>query len=291
MRVIDAHVHLYPSDANADPIAWGHARNEHEWVAMCTRHRKNGNPVQSFPSVADLLHEMDRADVERSVLLGWYWSHPATCAEQNRFYARCVKEHPDRLSAFATIQPASDAAEPLEEMQRARDEGLIGLGELSPHAQKYVVTQEPFRAVLEQAAKWKWPVNLHVTDPNSRDYPGRVATPLEDFVHLAREHPSNNFILAHWGGLLPLRDASVCLLPNLFYDTAASPLLYDESVWTRMLAHVSSSHVLFGSDYPLNLYPRRQPRAELSRFIAEARSGNVDSRILRENVTKLLPIP
>jgi len=288
MRVIDAHVHLYPPEANADPAGWGSVRNENEWVMMCTRRRRDGTPVQDFPKMENLLREMDRAGVERCNLLGWYWHQPATCAEQNRFYAQCVKAHPDRLSAFATIHPERDSRTVLDEMIRSRNDGLIGLGELSPHAQNYRVTDPTFRVVLEQAAAWKWPVNLHVTDPNSRDYPGRVETPLADFIHLAREHPATTFVLAHWGGLLPLRDPTAVAYPNIFYDTAASPLLYDASVWSRMLTVVPPERVLFGSDYPLNLFPKQQASADLSAFIAEAQAQNVSPAILRGNAATLL---
>ena len=41
--------------------------------------------------------------------------------------------------------------------------------------------------------------------PTGRPYPGRVATPLEDFLGLAGRFPRVRFILAHWGGQLPLR--------------------------------------------------------------------------------------
>ena len=40
---------------------------------------------------------------------------------------------------------------------------------------------------------------------NTDLYAGK-ATPLKDFVRLARRHPATTFILAHWGGLLPLRE-------------------------------------------------------------------------------------
>lgn len=50
---------------------------------------------------------MDRAGVERAVLLGWYWEQAETCVWQNRFYGRCVREHPDRLLAYATIHPGA----------------------------------------------------------------------------------------------------------------------------------------------------------------------------------------
>ena len=245
--------------------------------------------VQAFPSVADLLCEMDHAQVERAILLGWYWHNHDTCVQQNRFYADCVRAHPDRFSAFATLQPRAGGAVCIAELQRARDDGLVGLGELSPHAQGYRIDAPEFAAVLSLASEFHWPVNLHVTDPNSRDYAGRVETPLEDFIVLARTFPTVRFILAHWGGLLPLRDPTAVELANLYYDTAASPLLYDESVWNRFLTVVPADKVLFGSDYPLNIYPKLEVVPEMSRLLAEAKRAGVDPGVLGGNAMRMLP--
>ncbi|HWA85770.1 MAG TPA: amidohydrolase family protein [Opitutus sp.] len=292
MRVIDCHVHLYPGEVNRDPLGWATAHGEAEWAGLCTRRRRSGLMVQGFPSVDELLREMDDTDVERSVLLGWYWNRPETCERQNRFYAECVRAHPARLSAFATIQPrGAEPGDVVAEMRRARDEGLIGLGELSPHAQGYGVGDAALREALALAAEWRWPLNLHVTDPNSRMYPGRVETPLEDFEELARAWPRVDFVLAHWGGLLPLRNVADQALPNVFYDTAASPLVYDDSIWRRFLAAVPERRVLFGSDYPLNLYPKTDATTSMRRFIAEAKAAGVPPAVLRENAARLLRLP
>jgi predicted TIM-barrel fold metal-dependent hydrolase len=288
MGIVDAHVHLYSPEANRDPIAWGLGKGERSWVEMCTRRRKSGLPVQEFPTVDELLLEMDGAGVERGVLLGWYWASAETCAAQNRFYAECVQAHPDRLSAFATFQPAAGSSTAQEELQRTRNEGFVGIGELSPHSQGYGVANATFRELLQQAAEWKWPVNLHVTDPNCRDYPGRVETPLTDFVQLAQTCPDVTFILAHWGGLLPLRETSAQALTNVCYDTAASPLLYDATVWARFFATVPEDRILFGSDYPLNLFPKQDARAGMKRFVAEAKLAGAGSLVLRENIRRLV---
>lgn len=288
MRIIDAHVHLYPDEVNRDPAAWARARGETEWAGLCTRRRKNGTAVQGFPSVDELLWEMDRAGVARAVLLGWYWAHAETCAWQNRFYVECVRTHPDRLSAFATVQPLAGRAAVLAELRRGVDEGLVGIGELSPHAQAHTVTEDGFCAALEFAAERRLPVTLHVTDPNSRDYPGRVDTPLEDFVALARARPSVNLILAHWGGLLPLRNPAALQLSNLHYDSAASPLMYDDTIWRRFLAVVPADRVLFGSDFPLTLYPKIESAPGLTRVLAEAKSAGVPANVMAENAARLL---
>jgi predicted TIM-barrel fold metal-dependent hydrolase len=288
MPLIDAHVHLYPPEINRDPAGWAEAHGEPEWARLTTRVRRNGRAVQGFPAVDELLHEMDRAGVDRSVLLGWYWRRPENCARQNRFYAACVRAHPDRLAAFATVQPGAGAAAVEAEMKQAAAEGLRGLGELSPHAQRHALEAPGFRRALELAGEWGWAVNLHVTDPNTRDYPGRVETPLTDFPQMAREHPRTTLVLAHWGGLLPLRDASAAGLPNLWYDTAASPLTYDATVWPRMLAAVPADRVVFGSDYPLNLYPKLDDQPTFSRFVAEARAAAAPDAVLYANAARLL---
>jgi len=288
--IVDAHVHLYPDDAGRDPAGWADAVREPKWAVLATRRRRDGRPVQGFPALSDLLRAMDAAGVDRSVLLGWYWENAATCTMQNQFYARCVRENPDRLMAFATVQPAAGIAAVREELRRAHGEGLCGLGELSPHAQGYPVTDPAFGEALALAGELGLPVNLHVTDPASRPFPGRVETPLADFKTLARLYPGTHFILAHWGGGLPLVDATVNAgsLPNVYYDTAASPLLYDAGIWSRALPVYGGDRVLFGSDYPLNLYPRIDAEPTMTRLLAEARAANVPAEVFGSNLRRLL---
>ncbi len=291
MSVIDAHVHLYPTDVDRDPAAWAQAQGERHWAALCTRRRRDGRPVQTLPTLAQLLAAMDAAGVGRAVLLGWYWENPETCLWQNRFYADCVRAHPDRLSAFATLHPGAGSEATQAEIRRAHESGLIGLGELSPHSQGFGIDDPVFQDALASAGELGLPVNLHVTDPESRPFPGRIETPLDDFTGLARKFPQTTFILAHWGGMLPFRDPTALALPNLFYDTAASPLLYDTVVWPRFLGLVPPERVLFGSDYPLILYPRVAVAAELAQFVAEARAAGADERVMSGNAARVLKLP
>jgi len=286
MLIIDAHVHLYPPEVNRDPVAWATVCGEGHWARLCTRRRKDGRQVQAFPSVEELLRAMDAGGVARAVLLGWYWERPATCRRQNRFYAECVRTHPDRFSAFATLHPGAGLEQTLEEIGFARESGLIGLGELSPHSQGYGIGDPVFRAALERAGKLGMPVNLHVTDPQSKPYPGRVETPLADFISLARELPATKFILAHWGGGLAFGAESQAL-ENVYFDTAASPLLYGPEVWTN----APRERVLFGSDYPLILYPQNSTNAEFSGLLAEANEAGADAGVFAGNAAKLLGLP
>jgi predicted TIM-barrel fold metal-dependent hydrolase len=279
--VVDAHVHLYPPEAGREPAAWAARHGEAHWATLSTRLRKNGRPVQGFASVDHLLRDMDAAGVAKAVLLGWYWENHATCVGQNKFYADCIRAHPDRLVAFATVQPAAGALA-FEEAMRAMDDGLTGFGELSPHSQRFEITNPVWHQVLQLAAEWKVPVNLHVTDPASRPYPGRVDTPLADFTRLAREFPATTFILAHWGGGLAW-SAEAGALPNVWFDTAASPLLYGSEVWTR----TKNERVIFGSDYPLILYPKTELAPGFGGVLAEARQAGASNAVLGGNAAKL----
>ncbi len=297
MRIIDAHVHLYPAEVNRAPAAWAVAHGERHWATLCTRVRKNGRPVQAFPSVDELLRGMDAAGIERAVLQGWYWEKHDTCVRQNRFYAECMRAHRDRLAAFATFHPVAGASVVKEEIRRAAGEGFCGLGELSPHSQGVAVDDPVWREALVLAGELGLPVNLHVTEPASKNYPGKVATPLGDFVRWAQDLPATKFILAHWGARLPLDPsfgAAARACENLFYDTAASPLLYDGQVYREMIDAVGAGRVLYGSDHPLDLYPRGGSSPQVGAMLADVRSAGLSavelSAVLGRSAANLLKL-
>jgi predicted TIM-barrel fold metal-dependent hydrolase len=270
MALVDHHVHLYPAELNGDPAAWAAARGEALWARMCVRKRRDGSSVQEFPSVDELLRAMDGAGVARAVLLGWYWEKAETCAWHNRAMAGWVAAHPDRLAAWATFHPGSGAGEVRAELRRARDEGLGGLGEISPHSVGAGIGSEGMRAALGLAEEWGWAVNLHVTEPRAKPYPGMVATPEEDFRKLARDWPRLEFVLAHWAGGFDVRDLS-----NVRVDTAAAPLIYGEKAWALRGLSARAEQVVFGSDYPLRLRPGGSAAEGWADFAGEARKNGL----------------
>lgn len=269
MPKVDHHVHLYPTELNRDPAGWAARHGEAHWAKLCTRRRLNGEAVQEFPAVDELLRAMDGAGLERAVLLGWYWERAETCAWHNDAMAGWVRAHPDRLSAYATVQPGGEAEEVVRELRRARETGMFsGVGELSPHSVGAGMDASGLRAALELAREWDWPVNLHVTPPGGRAYPGRVETPLADFETLARAWPGVRFVLAHWAGGLDVSE-----LCNVFVDTAAAPLSQGAGAWGMIGRTVRAEQVLFGSDYPLRLKPGADAAAGLAAFAEEARAS------------------
>jgi predicted TIM-barrel fold metal-dependent hydrolase len=91
-------------------------------------------------------------------------------------------------------------------------------------------------------------------------------------MEMAMANPRVNFILAHWGGGLAFGEASGAAGPipsNLYFDTAASPLLYERGVFRKAVDRVGAGRIIFGTDYPLILYPRGPRKPDFGRFLGD----------------------
>jgi predicted TIM-barrel fold metal-dependent hydrolase len=165
-----------------------------------------------------------------------------------------VRRYPDRIVGFAAVQPTAGPAA-VAEAERAITAGLRGIGELMPHGQGYRLDQAPLLAPLAEAAiALGVPILTHTSEPVGHVYPGKGEVTLQTALHLASSYPELRLICAHWGGGLPFYE----LMPevaeatrNVWYDTAASPYLYDPRVYTAARALVGPEKILFGTDFPL----------------------------------------
>ncbi len=63
-------------------------------------------------------------------------------------------------------------------------------------------------------------------------------------------------------------------LSNTWFDTAATSLLYEQSVYRRVIDLVGAGRILFGSDFPL-LGPRRQMRAMMAAPLSELEQAQI----------------
>jgi hypothetical protein len=74
-------------------------------------------------------------------------------------------------------------------------------------------------------------------------------------------------------------------MANVYFDTAASPLLYSPRVYEQVVQLVGADRILFGSDYPL---------LEQGRGLKEIKSSNLSEdtikQILAGNARRLLGI-
>lgn len=267
-RIIDSHVHCYPAEVIADPARWGSDRGEWHWLELVTK------GPQGWADPESLIRTMDAEGVERVVLQGWYWQNPATVVEQNRWHAQWVDQFPDRFWAMASFHP--DLPDPVAELEGARIWGARGVGEILPQVQATAAWGHPaWATVFSWTSLVGWPVCVHVTEPVGHDYPGKCPTPLDETVQVIEQWASQQWILAHWGGGLPfysLNPRVAKVLKHVWYDTAASPLLYKPNVWRIVNELVGSERILFGSDFPLRLYPRRQELPGWASILDEIRA-------------------
>lgn len=268
--IIDCHTHAYSEQVVADPRAWAAARGESHWADLVAPEDRHS--IQGWSTVNTMLSAMDAAGVAQAVLLGWYWEHEATCRWHNEMMAEWIQSAPSRLIGFAAIYPNENV---IDQLESAKALGFRGVGELHMGVQGFDASSPHWQAIAKWCVANDWPVNCHVTEAAGHDYPGSVATPLQEFVRMAEATQDLKLILAHWGGGLPFFEQNPKLrkiLRNVYYDTAASPLLYDVGIFKQMVALVGIEKLVFGSDYPLRIYPKSQKTPEMQRLVESIRS-------------------
>lgn len=270
--IIDIHTHFYPEYVATDTDGWAKPRGEAYWAELVGKRPDGKRSLQGFPNEKKFLSDMDKAGVERAVIQGWYWEKPDTCDELNAEISALVKRHPDRISAFAAVQPAY-GKRAAETARRARDDGFSGIGELHDGVQKFSYSSSDFEMLAAVCQEERLPLCIHLTERSPRQYLGKVATDFDGATAAARRFGKVDFIFAHWlGGEIlenPENAAELIRRGNVFFDSAASPFLASVEVW-KNAAEKFPDAALYGSDYPLRLYPRKFRTEEMLTIATEA---------------------
>lgn len=291
--MIDAHTHRYPPEVYLNPQKFAQKQGESHWLELIKP--TNGNNLQGWSSREAMIADMDRASVHKAVLLGWYWQNPETCILHNEWHAEWIKEDPERFYAFATIHPS--LRNPIDELKKRQEQGFVGMGEIHLGVQGFSMQNPAWIECIKFASEQSWPVNFHVTEPVGHEHPGQIPTPLEDFLWLAREFPELKIILAHAGGLFPFYELNPKVrneLRNVYYDLAACPLLYESSIYRKLIDTVGHKKIIWGTDYPLKIFPKVQSKPDFSTFIKEIHKFadlNDDEKdaLFHQNIFSLLP--
>lgn len=270
-EVWDAHVHCYPAEVAADPAGWAAEHGEPHWADLVT------NGPQAWADPDQLVGAMDREGIAKVLLQAWYWENPDTAHLQNEWHAEWLRRHPDRFMACAAIHPAMKDAP--AELEAARRWGARAVGECLPSIQDARGWRNPaWEGILDWTTRHGMPLCIHLTEPVGHAYPGRVDTPLPEIVGLFEQHPGQKWICAHWGGGLPFYSLNRRVrkaLGNVWFDTAASPLLYDARIWKQVFDLVGPGKIMFGSDFPLRLYPRRESQPGWKSLLAELHASGI----------------
>ncbi|MEM9159411.1 MAG: amidohydrolase family protein [Verrucomicrobiota bacterium] len=281
----DSHIHLYPPTVYENPHTWAAANSESAWLSLVSP--SSGPQLQAFSTVRQLLTDMDDAGIEKAVILGWYWENHDTCVQNIDWQIDWIQQHHDRLIAFAPFNAKGGPAA-LDHLKRAFDAGLCGIGELNPPVQGYAYHDETLNRALDLAAQVDAPVNFHVTDPNTHDYPGKVDTPFLSLCSMAERHPNTKFIFAHLAGMMKLDQ--LVFKNNIYLDTAATPLLYPKSIYRKVIDTFGIDRLLFGTDYPLRTFPKSQSRPDFTHHLARIQNSNLSEEELHKITSTNLEI-
>jgi uncharacterized protein len=276
--IIDIHTHIFPDDIKENRENF--FDNEPAFRLLYDV------PDSRLAGVNELIENMDKDGVDRSVVFGFPWKTEEYYKKNNDYVMEAVEKNKDRLVGFATFFPTAKDAE--KELERCIKAGISGVGELAFYESNISnETLKQFVPVAQMARDADIPLLLHTNESIGHYYPGKTSITLKEIFNFLNYFPDNKIILAHWGGGILfyniMKKTVKDVLKNTWFDTAASPYLYEKMIYPISAQLVGPSKILFGSDFPL-LRP--------SRYFKEMReaglSGNNIKKICGENAQSLL---
>jgi predicted TIM-barrel fold metal-dependent hydrolase len=255
--IVDFHTHVFPPAILA--------RRERYLAADATFGELYGDPKAKLATADDLLASMREASIDVSVAMGFAWSDTVTGRQHNEYLLEAAADSRGRLVAFCTLPLAATFDEIEAEARRCVAGGARGFGELRPENLGFDVTSDSGDRLAELSMELGSVLLFHVSEPAGHAYPGKEGLALDKFYRFVADHPGVRAVGAHWAGGLPLYSLMPevkQVLAAIHVDTAATSLLYDASIYTRVAKAIGPDRILFGSDYPLLAQERSRRRVE-----------------------------
>jgi uncharacterized protein len=231
------------------------------------------------PDAATMVAVMDRTGTDVTVL-------SANRAIQqdahlgNSESLAAVDAYPDRIAAYAVVNPWQDPERELERV--ASDDRFVGI-KVHPSLHRYPVTGARYAAVWKFAESTGCPVLSHSEHQSPYDAPALFRT-------VAERYPGTSVILGH-AGITPAgvdeAIAAATRYDSLWLEVCGSQMT--GSLIRSMVDQVGSGRVLFGSDFPFI-----DQRMSLGRVVCAPLSESQRQDVLSGNARKLFrwrPLP
>ena len=249
--IIDVHTHIFPPEIRQNREKFFPSESAFKLLYQSPRARLIGG--------RELISAMDANRVDRAVVLGFPWTNIELSKTHNDYIMETVSKYPDRFIGLGCFDPASPGS--AAEAERCLAGGFAGIGELAFYQSGIDdLALEQLAPVMDMCAKRNLPVLIHTNEPVGHDYHGKTPITLSQIYGLIKRFADNKIVLAHWGGGLffyaLMKKEVKQILKNVYFDTAASPYLYDPEVYKSAIQLVGIDKILFGSDYPL-LAPKK----------------------------------
>jgi predicted TIM-barrel fold metal-dependent hydrolase len=244
--IIDFHTHIFPSAICQNRKKYFPSEPAFELLYQSSKSRLIG--------AIELLDAMDENEVDKSVIFGFPWKNPETFKMHNDHIMEMVQKYPHRFTGLGCFDPSTGHA--VAETERCLDGGLAGIGELAFYqAGIDEPALEQLAPIMNMCADRDLPVLIHTNEPVGHAYHGKTPMTLAQIYRLIKRFSETKIVLAHWGGglffySLMKREVKETL-KNVFFDTAASPFLYDPEIYQFAVRLLGVDKILFGSDYPL----------------------------------------
>lgn len=262
--IVDIHTHLFGKGWVPKEFFYGVARfityafakqgiQESNETVGDTLMEKNDDPEAEM-----LLAEMDEAGIDKSVIFpvdfGVALGDPEVPIEEvNRKYAELARKHPDRLIAFAGVDPRRKNG--LDIFKRCVEEWNMKGLKLHPTAGFYPNQKEVY-PLLEKACEWKIPVLIHS---------GSMMVPLKSkysqqihFDDLGADFPDLPIIAAHSGGtfgynqMISVMNTKLNIMSDIsaWQMTATKKYSHFCRALRDLMDFAEPERIFFGSDSP-----------------------------------------
>ncbi len=274
---IDVHTHIFPPEIVSE--------RERFFGGEPAFQLLYGDPKARMVTAEGLIENMDNEGIDVSVVFGFPWFSDDLCKRHNDYVLDSCARFKGRLVPLVCVFPLSKGA--CDEVARCMDEGAYGAGELAIYGNCAVPDAvRSYELIVRVIENYKGVLLIHANEPVGHKYPGKAPQGLDFYYNIAKLSNKVPIIFAHWGGGLffyyTLKKEVKDVFKNIYFDTAASPFLYDAEIYSIACKIIGQEKILFGSDYPL---------IKPSRYFHEFEKANLNKdeikRISGENAATL----
>ena len=244
--IIDFHTHIFPRDIRQNREKLFPSEPAFQLLYQSAK--------SCLIGATDLIEAMDENRVDKSVVFGFPWKNSAVFKPHNDYILEMVQKYSDRLIGFGCFEPAGKNV--VAEAERCIAAGVSGIGELAFYQTGIDESAlDRLAPIMELCVGRDLPVLIHTNEPVGHEYHGKTPITMAQIYRLINRFPRNKIVLAHWGGGIfffsLLKKEVKESLKNVYFDTAASPYLYDSEIYQIADKIMGVDKILFGSDYPL----------------------------------------